>query len=351
MPLFRFPVGTLPSEKDSSGDSNVTNSTSLALNFRQVCGVPLLDYILIALNIAIVFVGAFNNCLVALIVWRTRRMQNPTNLLLSNNAIAEIVFLLTSGSFLVIIVLLRTGVFSFSQILPVVKASGFISVVVVASYIVASVNLALLAIERFNALCNPMKIRRRLSKRSTKLCVLTMWFVAIILVSPLHVGQALSKFGYIRDVPKENLIYYDCILCVTIPTVAGCIIIYCYGSIIYGIYISKCIFNSTCSAATSEDFWAKRNIVKLLLSIAFTFVFAKFPAAAYTALIFIKEPPTYCSASFVLTLAHLSAFLNPIIYFVFNSNYSKEAKRLLKICSRNTVAVQDESKTSSSLDT
>jgi hypothetical protein len=273
-------------------------------------------------------------------------MQNPTNLLLSNNAIAEVIYLLASGLEMVFLIMQRMDVFTLSQRLAVLKARGLIGMTIMAPYLVATVNLALLAIERFNALCNPMKIQRRLGKRSTKLSVVTMWLVAIVLVLPLTVNFTRGKVGYFD---MGHLIYY-CALCGMIPTIAGCTIIYCYGRITYGIYISKSIFNQTCSATTSEDIRAKGNIIKMLLSITLTFLLTKFPIAAYTAMMLVIKPKTGCSVIFVVTLAHLSAFLNPIIYFVFSSNYRKEARRLLKSCPYNRVASQDESNNSSNLD-
>ena len=333
----------------------------------------------------LVFAGVFNNCLVALIVWRTRRMQNPTNIstntvstlfrrldtnvkptfakLRQNNVditlstlscnlfstkfrrrndvvcpLGEVVFLLASGSFFVIGKLSRMGDFTVSQSLMFLRVNGFVSVMIIVSYYVASVNLALLAFERFNALCNPMKIRRRLSKRSAKLSILMMWLAATIFLFPLIVSFTFSNGGY-KDM--ENLIYYDCILSATISAISGCTITYyCYGRIIYGIHIAKSIFNSACSVTASEDIRAKRNIVKMLLSITMTFILTKFPAAAYSALILVVRPSTYCHETFVITLAHLSAFLNPIIYFVFNSNYRQEARRMLKSCSQNNFSSQ-----------
>ena len=345
MPVF-FPTETT-SAKQNFGISSGTNNT---LNFGQVCGESFLGYFLIALNVLLVFVGVFNNCLVTSIVCRTRQMQNPTNILLSNNAIAEVVFLLASGSFFVIGKLSRMGDFTVSQSLMFLRTSGFFGVMILVSYYVASVNLALLAIERFNALCNPMKIRRRLSKRSAKLSILTMWLTATIFVLPLIVSLKLSNAGYMN---MGNLIYYHCTLSGTVSAFAGCTITYCYGRIIHGIHIAESIFNSTCSVTASEDIRAKRNIVKMLLSITLTFVLTKFPAAAYSALILVIRPSTYCPITFVITLAHLSAFLNPIIYFVFNSNYRKEGRRLLKSCFRNKVvrhAVKIKSNTTSNLE-
>ena len=124
-----------------------------------------------------------------------------------------------------------------------IKVRGPFCGVVVGSFFVACINLALLAIERFNALCYPLKVRRRLEKRSTKWSIATMWLVVTILMLPLMV-RVIQGLGFID---WKHFIYY-CTLNSAIPAAAGCTIIYCYGQIIYGMYIlSKSIFNPTCS--------------------------------------------------------------------------------------------------------
>ena len=307
--------------------SNMTNTTNTTVDFWTICQEPILVHSLIAVNTLLVVVGIFSNCLVAAVVWKTKLMQNPTNLLLSNNAIAEAIFLIISGTDLVI-QLLATDIFTLSEILLFYEVRGPFCGVVIGSFFVASVNLALLAIERFNALCYPLKIRRRLGKRSTKCSIATMWLVITILMLPLIVGVIQGQ-GF---VDLELFIYY-CTLNGTIPAITGFTIIYCYGRIIYGMYITKSIFNPTYSTNISEDHKAKRNIVKMLLmSITFTFVITKFPLAVQTTLVLFGKGNCLVNYEFAATLAHLSAFLNPLIYLVFSSNYRKEARKLFKAC-------------------
>lgn len=306
---------------------NVTNTTNTTVDFGTICHEPILVHSLIAVNTLLVFVGVFSNCLVAAVVWKTKPMQNSTNLLLSNNAIAEAIFLILSGMDLVIR-LLATDIFTLSQVMLYLKVRGPFYGVVVGSFFVACINLALLAIERFNALCYPLKIRRRLGKRSTIWSIATMWLVVTILILPLIV-RVIQGQGF---VDFELFIYY-CTLNGAIPTITGFTIIYCYGRIIYEMYVTKSIFNPACSTNISEDHKAKRNIVKMLLSVTFTFVTTKFPLAIQSALVLYEKVNCLVNYEFAATLAHLSAFVNPLIYLVFISNYRQEARKLFKACS------------------
>ena len=233
---------------------NMTNTTNTTVDFWTICREPNLVHSLIAVNTLLVVVGIFSNCLVAAVVWKVKLMQNPTNLLLSNNAIAEAIFLVISGTDLVM-QLLAKDIFTLSEVLLYFEVRGPFCGVTVASFFVASINIALLAIERFNALCYPLKIRRRLGKRSTKCCIATMWLVMTILMLPLTVGVIQGQ-GFV-DV---KLFIYYCTLNGTIPAFTGFTIIYCYGRIIYGMYITKSIFNPTCSTNISEDHIYSKNV-------------------------------------------------------------------------------------------
>lgn len=90
------------------------------------------------------------NFLVVLMVWKNKPMRNPTNLLLTNIAVFELVYLLTSTpSF---ILLLR-----YNKTITYVQTKHFARLA-----IISIITLAVLAVERYNALVHPMKIQRRL---------------------------------------------------------------------------------------------------------------------------------------------------------------------------------------------
>ena len=55
-----------------------------------------------------------------------------------------------------------------------------IKVFVVSPFYIISVCWDLLAIERYNALVNPMKIHRRLTKRTMKIVIALTWILAIV---------------------------------------------------------------------------------------------------------------------------------------------------------------------------
>ena len=325
-PNYFGPTQNNVGQNDAPDTRNLT--PLFHVGFCNEGSIPL--YVVIALHVLLVPLGVLGNFLVVLVVCKTKRMQNPTNLLLSNNAIAEMLYLTVSGVYFTIFTLMvNTDTFTRTHVVNILLTSGPLSMIAVAPFLVSMVNLALLSIERYNGLCNPMKIHRKLGKRSAKLCMIIMWITAIILVLPVTVSMING-----RGIMPYHFWIYHCSTCAVTSAIAGCIIVYCYGRIIHGIYVSKTIFKQTCSASLSDDIKAKRKIVKLLLSITITFIVMKLPNAAYTAvfLFLTLNRQTECVVVALETLGHFSAFLNPIIYLVFCSNYRQGTMKLFKSC-------------------
>lgn len=320
-------------------------STSQNLSLLKYCFKPHTAYTVIAFNILFVVFGVFNNCLTVTIVWKTKSMQNPTNLLLSNNAVTETIFLLVAGCELALRMLIRSNIpLTSPQYSNTLSTPGFLLLVMGVPYLVATTNLALLASQRYNALCNPMKVHRRLGKRNTKISMFMMWLVAAILMIPAFINHIRGEGFAFLD--RKYYIYF-CTLAVVFSVAAGWSIVYCYGIIIYRIYISKTILTKTCGVPLSEDQKAKRNIVKTLISIAFAFFSTKFPLVVYiTVMLAIHYQDSHMCffVVFIRTLAIVSAFLSSVVYLVFNTNYRQGALRLLRscLCRKNSVESQRE---------
>ena len=306
------------------------SSTSQNIFEPKYCFKPNTAYAIIASILFLVITGVFNNCLIVAIVWRTKSMQTPTNLLLSNNAITETTLLLASGCELV----LRISTLSdISLALPLsVNSSDVRSsllLLMIVSYLVAGTNITLLAVQRYNALWNPMKVHRRLGQRNTKIFILAVWCLAVLLILPAIVKR---NFDGRPAFDPSSYIYFSTLAAICSLT-TGCSILYCYGTIVYGVYVSKTILSRTCGAALSEDLKAKRNIVKMLISIAVSFFATKFTLVVYIAVIIALQERDICFFSlFIRTLAIASAFLNPVINLILNINYRQGALRLLRSC-------------------
>ncbi|XP_028406091.1 QRFP-like peptide receptor [Dendronephthya gigantea] len=314
-----------------------TNLSNTAIVFEGFCGDLSIMCTFLTLNVIFVLVGLFNNCLVVLVVWRNKAMRNPTNLLLSNNAIAEIIFLLASGTDSVIHIL-GLQYFTFARPQSIMKARGWLVMIVTMSYLVVLMSLALLAVERYNALCHPMKIHRRLAKRSGKIATIIMWSIAFIFVLIITIAVGCNGWYFNR----ESLVFY-CTVTASVSILSGFTIIYCYGAIIYGMYVSKTIFTQTCSVTVTDDMKSKRKILRMLFSITLTFLATKLPMLIYTSIVLISNisnDEVKCLIILFETLAHVSSFLSPVIYIAFSSNYRDGAKDLLRCGVRNRVASQ-----------
>jgi hypothetical protein len=200
-------------------------------------------------------VGMFNNLLIILLVWRNKAMHNPTNFLLANNAFTEFIYLVVSTVMVSIVIYIEntSEAFTSSEIKEIYSFFVAIRVFIVSPFFITAVNLALLAIERYNALIHPMKIHRRLTKRAVKIVICLIWILAMLFSAPVQVGSEKSWYFLLGTI-------------VTSVAISLFIIVSCYGKIIYGIYISKTIFNDASSATNAQDVKDKKNIVKMLIT-------------------------------------------------------------------------------------
>lgn len=114
-------------------------------------------------------------------------MQNATkvNLLLSSIALSDFIFILLSTPCNII---LAAEIFRILEILLILMSLVFFSAI-------SSITLTPLATLRYNALVNPMKIQRRLSKRFAKIAICVIWQSVLIRVSCEGVRCKTSNTG------------------------------------------------------------------------------------------------------------------------------------------------------------
>ena len=138
------------------------------------------------------------------------------------------------------------------------------------SVLISTITLAIVTVERYNALIYPMKIRRRLNRRGAKIAVCVTGVASIILSLPIVEGGFIGV-GYF---------YYTFGLTTSTVFISGFVVIFCCGRIFFAIFVTKTVcnqLNQTCPVARAQDLKNKKNIVKMLLFATFIFIFTKFP--------------------------------------------------------------------------
>lgn len=277
------------------------------------------SFTLVIIFILLGILGAFGNFMVILVVWKNRPMQNPTNFLLTNIATSNLIFLLTASPRYIVLILAM-----YVQPMPFKYGIHMKTLLHVPS-LISTFTVTLLAIERYNALVHPMKINRRLSKRTAKLFIVVIWLMSTILALPISIEHESSR---------SKSAFYAPILFLIFSGVPAIVVTFCYSKIIIGIYVVKNVCSE--SNVRPQDAKDKKKLVKMLLLITLMSMILNLPTVAY-AFVELVGSSLPCHYWIALALPHyLSPCLNPILYIMYISNYREGVMRLLRcLCARN----------------
>lgn len=325
-------IENFPSE--DSGKMAITESSSV-LDFKKY-SIETVDIVFAVLYAIVVFIGLIGNCLVIIVVYRTRSMHSTTNFLLVNLAVSDVIILLWCP---------RTYSFVFYPNHPTGKLGDYICKIftgnaIISVAIASSVlTLTILATERYHALMKPMQSELRLTLERVKYVIAIVWIVAILTSLPDFSQNKYSE-QYGRCVcPFSLQIAYSLkehVICTVI--LLGClpflILAYCYFQIIRGLFLK----NTVCSRAPSGsgDHQTKRRLAKLLISVTAAFYVCYLPYGVFILYIALQHRPKLVAHEETLSvLLHLFEFLvtsssclNPILYAFRSSNYWEGFKKI-----------------------
>ena len=278
-------------------------------------------------------IGFIGNVLVIRIVHKTRQMHTPTNYLLANMAVSDVITIL----------LFLCNNFTKDQLGRVshkfatfaCKAFSIVEICIM----VSSITLTVLALERYHALLKPFRTELRLSEDNVKKAIVFIWTRSVVICFPwfFFAEWREKHLSCFPPLDKESKIYI--LLYVSIFIMQSTIMFFCYGSLIRGLYFTATI----CSENDEEGNSEKKKLVLtfLLASLAFLIGYGPF-IVLYILVASGDSEQNYDSEPYVSVLAAVSRFLfdltlclNPILYAFRSSSYQQEFKRLL-ICKKPT---------------
>ena len=289
----------------------------------------------------IFIVSLVANSLIVMIVYKTPNLRKPINLFIANMASSDLLyaifwiplnlsFLHTSYSWLI------GG--QLGQALC--KLAPFFGN---DSFVVSIQNLILIAVDRFGAVVFPL----RSPLIRCKLCpffILATWIVAVAASSPYLFTFELVEspegtwcafewekvFGESSSYASFVLASY--ILFIYIPVL---LLVILYSIIV--IKLKTQAYPGEQSANTQQERNRRdRNVLQLSIAIVTVFVFCWSPYSINILIIEYQDSLTHFSCSFWLYdyvtvyISHVYCAINPIICFIFSSNYRKAFKRLIK---------------------
>ena len=284
----------------------------------------------------VILVGIIGNSFVVVIVSRKKAMQTTTNYLLVNLAAADIIMLVWAT---------QSQVFRLTYKHPSGYAGDYLckfvngGTMVTLAITVTTFTLALIAIEKHNALVMPMKESIRLKKKNVIWLIAVFWIISVVLSVPTFMKARYDeKQQHCVDVWDISLAYFNREFVYTNVVLKGVlpyiVILYCYTRIIKELYFSKTI----CRQQVSEnDGKVKRRIAKLLITVTVAFYCCYLPYAVLVMYVAAIDPQNLASQHEILVklqtvarfLLYFESCLNPIIYPFHSTNFRRELKHIL----------------------
>ena len=290
----------------------------------------------IAYSLALV-VSLVGNFLIVITVFKTQSLRKPTNYLIANMSLSDLLFPIfvfpqyltdfTLGSLLV------SG--PLGQALC--KISSFLAN---ASTAVSIQSLVLIAVDRFVAVVFPL----RLPLISSKLCtfiILATWIVAMVVISPYLFALKLVKYpgklvcelrwseAFGRSSSEADMYVALYVVFHYVP-VALLIILY---SIILIKLKSQKIPGEQSDRAEQQRERRNRNVLKMAIAIVFGFVLCWLPFSILNLLKYFSWDRKFpcgilLSADIAYFITHAYCVINPFICFLFSGKYRQGLKRL-----------------------
>ena len=287
-----------------------------------------------------IIVSLAANSLIVIIVYKTPNLRKPINYFIANMASSDLLypifFIPWNLSYLYTTSLLIAGPLgqAFCKLVPFFgNVSIFVSIQ----------NLILIAVDRFGAVVFPL----RSPLIRSKLCpffIFTTWIVAVALNSPgLFANDIVESPEGTWCVIKWKKVFGESSSPASF-TLATIILFTYIPVMLLVILYSIILFKLTTQAHPGEQSTntqqqrtrRNRNVLQMSIAIVTVFVLCWLPYSISFLIILYQDRSTYSSCSFwiydavTLFMANGYCAINPIICFIFSSNYRKALKRLIK---------------------
>ena len=313
----------------TTGNGSIESSSCFSTTAYKIGGTVALSLILA--------VSLMANSFIVLIVYRTPTLRKPINYFIVNMAMSDLLYSIFEIPFALSKLHTTSWLMGGKFGLALCKLVPFFRNV---SIIVSIQNLILIAVNRFGAVVFPL--RSPLIK--SKLCsffISATWIVAAAIFSPyLFTIELVDYSGEMRCVMRwkevfgesSSVAYYvlvDPILVTFIPLV---LLVLLYSIILIKVKIQA--HPGEQSANTQQQRNSRnRNVFQMSTAIVLVFLFCWLPCktiilvARYSSIHFSCGFLLYYHVTYYMAVGYCA--INPIICFVFSSNYRQGLKRLM----------------------
>ncbi|XP_061539228.1 cholecystokinin receptor-like [Phycodurus eques] len=150
-----------------------------------------MDTLRIVLYILIFLLGVFGNLLIIIVLILNKRMRTVTNSFLLSLAISDLMMAIFCMPFTLIPNILEDFIFGAAMCKTVAYFMGL-------SVSISTFSLVAIAIERYSAICNPLKSRAWQTRSHAYRVIAATWVLSLLIMIPYPV------FNIIKSFPKAN---------------------------------------------------------------------------------------------------------------------------------------------------
>ena len=277
-----------------------------------------LGYTLFYSSIPFLLIGFIGNALVVRIVHKTREMHTPTNYLLVSIAASDI------------ITILLWPLYFFEVWKFVCKLVVFIELCIM----VSSFTITLLAVERYHAILKPLRNGLRLREDNVKKAIACIWVASILICLPETFFKEWSETYDTCIGPWTLYLNQGSKACVVLNVVVSLIhlsiIMYCYGSLIRGLYFT----NTVCAETDGDRRSEKKKLVITFMWVTIGFCIGYTPTLVSYVIIPSGDGTTDVSFYAQLTAVvdfvfAVSLCFNPFIYAFRSTNFKEGFKSVI----------------------
>ena len=289
----------------------------------------------------ILVVSLVGNCLIAIIVYKTKAMRTPINYFIVNMAMSDLLYPLIL--FPLLLTRLYVDVWLISG--PIGNAFCKLSLFLADNSLIVSIqSLLLIAVDRFGAVAYPLR-SPLFSPMQCLFFILATWLVAMVVNIPdllafrlveNSAGQPKCKWRYTEafgeSSSEANYTLATNVVFIYIPIALL--------TILYSLVIIKLRTQIVpgVEAVNVQELRARRNrgVLRMAIAIVLGFVLCWVPLTVINLLFFFawkSELPT-CGISLISSISHFlsvsNCAINPCICFAFSGKYRQGFKRLFK---------------------
>ena len=286
----------------------------------------------------ILVASLIGNCLIAMIVYKTRTMRKPINYFIVNMAMSDLLYPI----FLIPRILTQLLVGSWLIGGPLGHAlCKLINTLSVVSLDVSAQSLVLIAVDRFGAVVFPLRSSLISSKRC-RFLILATWIIAMCFHSPFllafkvieNPGQVACVLQWNKELGRysslKNYLLVTYVVFLYIPIV---LLTTLYSIILYNLKSQK-IPGEQSASAQEQRSKRNRNVIKMAIAIVLGFAICWVPFSIFLLILFFvwnKQFPCgiFHNVNVIISfIAYANSVINPIICFSFSENYRQGFRRL-----------------------